>query len=106
MKEITREDLLKAGFTEKEIVRLDDAIHRGGGEAGDYGSSIKDLRKIFTSGAWSFVFLLVVYIIVLMHYREGWIGISVSFGFAFLVFYFIIPVSLAFKGFRLSLMKK
>lgn len=41
MKQITREDLLKAGFTEKEIVRLDDAIHRGGREAGKYETTIK-----------------------------------------------------------------
>lgn len=86
MKEITREDLLKAGFTEKEIVRLDDAIHRGGRGAGKYETTIKGLRQIFIRGLCILLFVFLSYVFVLLRYRQCWGGLSVVFAFGFSVF--------------------
>lgn len=100
MKEVTREDLLKGGFTEKEIVRLDDAILRDGGESGEYSLSVLELRQVFIRGLCILLFVLLSYVYVVIHYWKNWIGLSVVFAFGFSVFFFIIPFGLSCKAYR------
>lgn len=100
MKEVTREDLLKGGFTEKEIVRLDDAIIRGGGETGKYEPTIKGLRQIFIRGLCILLFVILSYIFFLLRYRQYWVGLSVVFAFGFSVFFFLIPFGLSCKAYK------
>lgn len=106
MKEVTREDLLKGGFTEKEIALMDGDIVKQNVTSGKYENSLKYLRRVFFSGVFLVVFTLIIFFIVVINHKDDWVELAVLFTFPLIVICFLTPIKISFKSYRFYLKNK
>lgn len=101
-RELTEKDLIKNGFTEKHIARLREILSRKESGNESYRSLIDDLSKRFIAGIICVIFILAPFLILPAIYPGSIVLYYTPVAlFGFFAVYFLIPMNLSWKAYRL-----
>lgn len=101
-RELTEKDLIKNGFTEKHIARLREVLSRKESGNESYRSLIDDLSKRFIAGIICVILILAPFLILPAIYPGSLVFYYIPVAiFGCLAIYFLIPMNLSWKAYKL-----
>lgn len=101
-RELTENNLIKSGFTEKHIARLREILSRKESGNESYRSLIDDLSKRFIAGIICVILILAPFLILPAIYPGSIVLYYIPVAlFGFFAVYFLIPMNLSWKAYRL-----
>lgn len=101
-RELTEKDLIAKGFTEKNIARLREVLSRKESGNESYRSLIDDLSKRFIAGIICAILIFIPFFILPAIYPGSLVLYYIPVAlFGFFAVYFLIPMNLSWKAYRL-----
>ncbi len=101
-KVLTEKDLMMKGFTEKNVTHLRDLLSRKESGNETYWTLIDDLSKRFIAGVVCAILILIPFLILPAIYPGSLIFYYIPVAlFGILAIYFLIPINLSWKAYKL-----